>query len=64
MFQQMHFFISFPTLGFIKKLIDVCIFYQEQDDWFQREQELLQRIEEVSEKSNSILQAERVIPIS
>ncbi|XP_060572624.1 uncharacterized protein LOC132730664 isoform X2 [Ruditapes philippinarum] len=33
--------------------------HREQDDWFQREQELLQRIEEVSEKSNSILQAER-----
>ncbi|XP_045201260.2 uncharacterized protein LOC123554904 isoform X2 [Mercenaria mercenaria] len=33
--------------------------HREQDDWFQREQELLQRIEEVSEKSNKILQAER-----
>ena len=33
---------------------------QEQDEWFQREQELLQRIEEVNEKNTKILQIERV----
>ena len=33
---------------------------QEQDEWFQREQELLQRIEEVGEKNAKILQMEKV----
>lgn len=34
--------------------------HREQDEWFTREQELLQRIDEVAEKNNKILQAERV----
>ncbi|WAR28879.1 CNTRB-like protein, partial [Mya arenaria] len=33
--------------------------HREQDEWFQREQELLQRIEEVGDKNTKILQMER-----
>ncbi|KAL3848584.1 hypothetical protein ACJMK2_019434 [Sinanodonta woodiana] len=34
--------------------------HKEQDDWYQREQELLQRIEEVTENNMKILQTEKV----
>lgn len=37
--------------------------HHEQDEWFKREQELIQRIEEVSEKNQKILQQERVMDI-
>lgn len=33
---------------------------QEQDDWFKREQELLQKIDEVSENNQKVLNEERV----